>query len=121
MYFIQGWSLLATIGLLFAHPVLGEAQALARPQPSALWAAPPTHNYGASASVGGRSPSAKQRGFLIGAIIGGVAAGFLGNKACRAFSAYTSDGCVGDTLWWATIGGMLGGLIGATGSGESDH
>ena len=66
------------------------------------------------------APSPRQRGLLIGAIVGGLAAGILGNRVCHAYSATPGDSCIGDAFWWAVAGGMLGGLIGASAEAESD-
>jgi hypothetical protein len=97
------------------------AQVSPRPQPSVLWAVPSPESLNVSGHVLRQAASPKERGLLIGALFGGVAAGFLGNRVCHAYSATASDACVGDTLWWAALGGMLGGLIGATGAGERDQ
>lgn len=56
----------------------------------------------------------------MGAGIGGLVSGLLGNRVCRAYSV-SSDGCAGDTVWWAVMGGMLGGLIGASGARRTDE
>ena len=53
-----------------------------------------------------------------GAAIGGSAAGFQGNRVCHAYGTTVADGCAGETLGWAAVGGMLGGLIGATAGSE---
>jgi hypothetical protein len=55
-------------------------------------------------------------GFAIGATVGGVAAGFLGYRMCLAYSA--PGDCWGTALWWAVLGGGLGGLIGASAGEE---
>jgi len=39
---------------------------------------------------------------------------------CRRFGSGT-DGCTGDTLWWAVLGGTLGLLIGASADHEADQ
>lgn len=90
-----------------------EGQSVPRPHPSSLWSRTATV-LGASDTLRQQVPSSKdkERGLLVGGLIGGVGAGILGNRVCHAYSA-TGD-CTGQTLWWATLGGLLGGLIGAT-------
>ena len=92
-----------------------EAQSITR-RPSMLWQ-PAAPMRQAPTYVRPADGSAKERGLLIGGVIGGVAAGILGNRICRAYG--TTGGCTGQTLWWAAAGGLLGGLIGATGAGDS--
>ena len=109
------WSCLARRGMLalFLLPAAfgrTAAQSVAAPQPSALWVRPAMD----SRPVHAGSMSPKERGLLIGATIGGLVSGVLGHAACRAYSS--SDGCAGETVWWAVMGGMLGGLIGASGA-----
>jgi hypothetical protein len=121
MYSSRAWLVFPTTVIFIASAGQAEAQSFTKPQSSVLWAVPSIPDLGASGAVPQRAASSKGRGLLIGAIIGGVAAGFFGNRMCHAYSATAADACVGDTLWWAAVGGMLGGLIGATGSGESDR
>ena len=59
----------------------------------------------------------RTEGLGIGFVIGGLVAGFLGYRACQAYSALGD--CTGTALWWGAIGGMLGGLIGASSAGDS--
>jgi hypothetical protein len=107
----------AVVTFLLAGAAQAHAQSLAGPRPSVLWAAPSSPGL-APLSLPELAASSKTKGLLIGAIIGGAAAGFLGNRVCHAYGAKPGEGCLGQTLWWAALGGMLGGLIGA--SSESD-
>jgi hypothetical protein len=116
------WRLLAAVTALAAGGK-AEAQSFGGPRPSVLWAAPSMMNAGPAAGVpvvdvpaGGAM--SRSRGLAIGAVIGGLVAGFLGHRMCQAYSA--AGDCVGTALWWGAIGGMLGGLIGATAAGESE-
>jgi len=116
------WRLLAAVSALAAGGKV-EAQSLGGPRPSVLWAAPSMMNAGPTAGVPAadvpaRGAMSRSRGLAIGAVIGGLVAGFLGHRMCQAYSA--ADDCVGTALWWGAIGGMLGGLIGATAAGESE-
>ena len=120
MYSSTAWVVLGLSAICLAPVGTVQAQSLPRPQPSVLWVAPRRPSVEISGPLLREEPSSKQRGLLLGALIGGAVAGFLGNRVCRAYSATTADGCLGDTLWWAAGGAMLGGLIGATGSGGSD-
>lgn len=101
--------------LLFGSPPPVTAQAAIRPAPSVLWAAARQDARGAHLEQA-RSVS-RGEGFAIGATIGGLAAGFLGYRMCVAYSALGD--CWGTALWWAVIGGGLGGLIGASAGDES--
>ena len=111
---------LSVTAILLTYGLELRAQGITAPHPSLLWAAPSSRAAAGSGRALGAGPSPKERGFLLGALIGGVVTGFLGNRICRAYSATTPDACLGDTLWWAAGGAMLGGLIGATGSGNQD-
>jgi hypothetical protein len=91
------------------------AQVALRPAPSVLWAAAPYDAHGSD--MADFTSVSRGEGFAIGAAIGGLAGGFLGYRMCLAYSALGD--CWGTALWWAVIGGGLGGLIGAS-AGEED-
>ena len=118
MSFPTGLRILGIAGMLAGAAAQVEAQTLSPPHASALWMVPATREIPPSARVS-QSASSKGHGLLLGAVIGGLAAGFLGNRVCHAYGTTVADGCAGETLWWAAVGGMLGGLIGATAGSES--
>ena len=68
------------------------AQAIAGPHPSTVWQRPAAKLSSNPARVKGRDLSPKTRGLLIGAVIGGLAAGFLGNRLCHEIGSSGSGG-----------------------------
>ena len=102
-------------GVLLAQST---SSAILRPAASVLWRGSPLQQAAIPSGAGPVASTRKERGLFIGAFVGGVAAGVLGNRVCRAYRA--TGGCTGDTLWWTTIGALLGGLIGATGARGED-
>lgn len=108
-------------GALLAALLLGGAtslpgQAVQPPGASVLWSAGPRqgHEVDAARRAGRIS---RENGFLGGALIGGLTAGFLGHQLCTASRL---GGCWGTAAWWAAIGGAIGGLIGAR-AGEPEQ
>jgi hypothetical protein len=94
--------LLLALALLPALLRGADAQSVAAPRPSALW----VRAVAEEAPSHGGSITPMERSLLIGATIGVVVSGVLGQAACRAYGA--SNGCGGETVWWAVMGGMLG-------------
>jgi outer membrane lipoprotein SlyB len=111
---------LATLAVTLGCAGSARAQSLPGPHPSALWVRSSASVSGTLGNVRGRTLSPTTRGFLVGVIIGGVAGGLFGNRVCHAYGSSGSDGCTGDTAWWAVAGGMLGGLLGAAAGSDSD-
>ena len=105
------WSFALALLIL---PSAVTAQSVPRPAPSMLWSAAPADHAERTASMH-RSIS-RSEGFALGAVVGGLAAGFLGHRACKAYSALGD--CGGAALWWAVVGGTVGGLIGASGGDD---
>ncbi len=104
------------VAALAGLPSFAHAQAVRGPGASSLWSSRAVERPALPAAGIDRQPSAKERGLLKGAVIGALAAGFLGNRVCRENAA--TGGCTGQTLWWGALGGMLGGIIGATAAGD---
>ena len=100
-----------------AAPAAAQVPAPGRPQPSILWAAA-AHRADLRDVGGARAITSRTDGLAVGAVLGGLVAGFLGHRACRAYGA-TGD-CWGQALWWGAMGGMLGGLIGASAVEEEE-
>jgi hypothetical protein len=96
-------------------PTMGVAQSVIGPAPSVLWAAAP-----ADPPAGGSTSQAVSRahGFEIGAVVGVLAAGFLGHQLCRTYGEMGD--CRDTALWWGAIGGILGGLIGASAGADDE-
>ena len=109
------WRRFITAALLLASALPSHAQA--GPRPSILWAAARRSEVHSAGTVRLASTS-RTDGLAIGAVVGGLVAGFLGHRMCQAYSALGD--CWGQTLWWGAIGGMLGGLTGATAAGENE-
>ena len=110
------WHLATLLILLVAVPPAAAQQRIG-PQASLLWQAAPHREAGEAAGTGTRAIESRTDGLAIGALVGGVAAMFVGHRLCQAYSA--GDNCWNQALWWGVIGGMLGGLIGASGADES--
>ena len=111
-------------GLLLLAALLATARSTAlaqlptRPQASPLWS---TALDAGAESAGGRSARrdlTRAEGLGIGAAIGGLTAGILGYQVCQAYSALGD--CLGNAFWWAAVGGLMGGLMGASAAGEND-
>jgi hypothetical protein len=111
---------LAATALAFACAGPAFAQSLAGPRPSALWMSVAASDTAPQRLLRSPGASTANRRLLIGAVIGGLAGGFLGHKICRAYGSDVG-GCTGTTLWWAAAAGMLGGLIGATSAEDADR
>ena len=115
---LRSWYLAGVVSLLLAGAARpAAAQMLWGPHASPVWAAAVHRDRTAPAPPAARVAS-RTHGLAVGAVIGGLAAGFLGHRMCQAYSA-TGD-CWGQALWWGAIGGMLGGLIGASAAGNDD-
>ena len=118
MFVASKGRVLAALVLLTAPQGAAAAQAFPGPQPSLLWATAPLADPAPSDDAAARSAMSRSTGLQAGALVGGLAAGFLGYRVCQAYSAVGD--CTGDALWWAVLGAMLGGLIGASGAEESN-
>ena len=117
---MRGSTWLVVLFCALGAPGEAGAQAAPGPRASRLWLVPDAGRTEGAAHIQRSEGSHKERGLLIGALVGGVGAALLGNQVCHAYGSSSTDGCAGTTLWWAALGGMLGGLIGAAGGGEPD-
>lgn len=107
----RAWLLFAGSILLLLRATPAPAQSIAAPRPSPLWAAAAHRAQAPDAARAGAAIS-RTNGLAVGFTIGGVVAGVFGYRMCQAYSALGD--CLGTAFWWAAIGGMLGGLIGAS-------
>jgi hypothetical protein len=104
------------MSILVVVPSALPAQCVPRPGPSALWSAAPRATLGAqSGALAG--VMSRGDGFAIGAVVGALAAGVFGFGMCRVYG--TEGDCWGQAAWWGVLGGMVGGLIGASGGKDS--